>query len=386
MFEMKTLLILLLLACLAACSETDEPYTNDLTRNSPNTNRSLPSGSMHLAPATVIDPGGFGRPMVASSILAPVGWSASGGVVWMQNTPPCGEHNPHTSWKAVSPDGMQAVEILAEEVWNGDNFPIPPEARGGCPNVQVNDARSFVVDYALRHRPGARVLDYRDLPANELREVQNFIDQNSGPQAMGENRNIFAGGKVLIAYTLNGVDMRESIHVSFIVAPLVMPGGMGGQMQRAATIATLMGFAVRAPAGSLNLKFADVFARSIKANPAYAQLMADHNARINGIVNRGVSERIGISIRTNDEIHKIQNDYWDRKNASDNRGQNEIISGIRDANEYADPYTVGGVIELDNSFQNAWRLSDGTYVLTDDTSFNPALATGLDGQQLRRTR
>jgi len=386
---LKTLLnVLLLSGCLTACSEADDQTPNRMASNNRNvaTGQSLPTGSMHLAPATIVDPGGFGRPMVASTILAPVGWSTSGGVVWQQNTAPCGERNPHTSWKAVSPDGMQAVEILAEEVWNGDNFPIPPEARGGCPNVQIRDARSFVIDYALRHRPGARVLDYRDLPANETRAVQDFIDRNSGPAAQGQNRSIFAGGKALLGYTQNGVEMRESIHVSFIVSPIAMEGGMGGQMQRAVTIGTLLGYAIKAPAGSLNLKFADLFARSIKANPAYAQLTADYNARMTGIVAGSVSDRTEITARTGEELRRIQSEYWDRKSASDDLGQNQVISGIRDANEYADPYTVGGVVELDNSFQNAWRLQDGTYVLTDDPSFNPNLATGLDGQQLRRTR
>jgi hypothetical protein len=41
------------------------------------------------------------------------------------------------------------------------------------------------------------------------------------------------------------------------------------------------------------------------------------------------------------------------------------------------------VVQLDNSYQHAWRVADGSYLLTDDPNFRPGLF-GLQGQELRR--
>lgn len=49
--------------------------------------------------------------------------------------------------------------------------------------------------------------------------------------------------------------------------------------------------------------------------------------------------------------------------------------------EFVEP-VEGGVLQLDNTFNRAWRFRDGSYLLTDGPKFRPGLV-GLEGQQLR---
>ena len=47
-----------------------------------------------------------------------------------------------------------------------------------------------------------------------------------------------------------------------------------------------------------------------------------------------------------------------------------------------DPYR-GGTVQLDNTYEHAWQLNDGTYVLTNDHMFNPVKSTGQFGEELK---
>jgi len=78
----------------------------------------------------------------------------------------------------------------------------------------------------------------------------------------------------------------------------------------------------------------------------------------------------------------MQADSWRIYNESSDRLSRERSEAIRGVETYNDPY-YGGSVQLDSSYNHAWQLNDGTYVLTDDPSFNPYRVFGQDGQQLR---
>jgi hypothetical protein len=43
----------------------------------------------------------------------------------------------------------------------------------------------------------------------------------------------------------------------------------------------------------------------------------------------------------------------------------------------------GSTVELPNHFRHAWKLKDGSYLLTDDANFNPSRDLRIDGQALK---
>jgi len=73
---------------------------------------------------------------------------------------------------------------------------------------------------------------------------------------------------------------------------------------------------------------------------------------------------------------------YDQNALLSDKNQREFVEAIRGVETYHEPVD-GGVVQLDNTFDHAWRVRDGTYLLTDDPNFRPGLV-GLEGQELRR--
>ena len=59
---------------------------------------------------------------------------------------------------------------------------------------------------------------------------------------------------------------------------------------------------------------------------------------------------------------------------------------IRGNETYNDANAAGGQVELSNLYDHAWRLNDGSYVLSNDASFEPWRDLGLEGKRLERTQ
>ena len=75
---------------------------------------------------------------------------------------------------------------------------------------------------------------------------------------------------------------------------------------------------------------------------------------------------------------------YDQGNLVSDRTQREFVEAVRGVETYHEP-VEGGVVQLDNTFNHAWRVRDGSYLLTDDPNFRPGLI-GLEGQELRRVQ
>ncbi|MGB5254107.1 MAG: hypothetical protein WBN68_15465 [Sedimenticolaceae bacterium] len=57
----------------------------------------------------------------------------------------------------------------------------------------------------------------------------------------------------------------------------------------------------------------------------------------------------------------MQADTWRLYNESSDYLARERSEAIRGVETYNDPY-YGGDVELDNTYNNAWQLNDGTYI------------------------
>jgi len=70
---------------------------------------------------------------------------------------------------------------------------------------------------------------------------------------------------------------------------------------------------------------------------------------------------------------------------ADDRAQRERIESIRGVETYDDPL-YGGTVQLDNTYDHAWRVQNNdSYILTNDPNFNPG-AYNIDASQLKVTR
>ncbi len=340
--------------------------------------KALPKDAIRLRPAQIVDPSGFERPMTAATILVPAGWKAQGGVVWNVQAQ-CGS-GYQFQWNATAPDGATGAQIIPGVAWSMNNFgaPTPP----GCPPIRADNAHDYLGWLVQTQRPGARILDFRPRP--DLLKSLKQLEQNT-PTAMGSMRTWVDAGEVLIAYNNNGADERESIAAVVVFSSSNMQNPAGGTMNSLSAQA-LPAYAFHAPNGQLNFKLAELIRSSFKLDPQWQARINKSQAQMNATALRESRKRSQIIAQTGNEISDMQMKGWEERNAIQDHMQRETSEAIRGVETYNDPQSTTGTVELSNQYNDAYRLNDGSYVLTDDPSFNPYAATGQDGTKLEPTQ
>ena len=341
----------------------------------------LPDGVVRVQKAVIIDQSGFGQPMPAATLMIPAGWKAQGGIVWQQNNAGCGPRTPHINWMATSPDGISALQLFPEENWSGHNMMHQGMVQSQCPNVTITDMEQFVVRYAQRLRPGAQIENYRER-ADLVQEAQRFLQPQQPVYGMESNQWVGAG-EAFVTYAVNGQKVQELIGAVALFNYTRMSDGMGG-VTETLYISTAPGYAYRAPAGELDLDKIEMIRRSYKTHPAWQAQMNQHNAIMAGIAAKGAADRARIRSEANAEIQRMQQEGWENYTQSMDRNSREFQEYIRGTETYNDP--SGGTVQLDNNYDHAWALDDGSYILSNDPGFDPSKDLGLSGSRLEKTQ
>lgn len=371
----------------------------------------LPPGVIELTKVNIVDEAGFGRPMTALTALIPASWSAQGGAVWLQQANGCDEPVSF-SWAAMSPDGMSRFELFPTQTW-GQSFPYPIES--GCTQAAFTSTQEYLQAYVAQRFPNAQVIDFRLRP--EFAEAAIAAAQAREQQfrnAGFPNYRVWAeGGELLYAFNVNGVDMRGVAAVTAIFYTVEAPNPMGGEPFRTVVGGTLGTFGAQAPNGQLDFTLMDAVRKSITPAPEWLLQYMTMKTGIGEIQTQGVAQTAAIivaggaamtratieanqaavargyaNLNRNDGRYPSSNDGgyspgggYSSDGASDDRMHRETLEAVRGIETYHEP-VEGGVVELDATYDHAWRTRGGNYLLTNDPNFNPA-AFGLEAQQLQ---
>jgi hypothetical protein len=142
---------------------------------------------------------------------------------------------------------------------------------------------------------------------------------------------------------------------------------------------------MRAPDGSLDFRLFDSVHKSFRMDPEWGARMAKHNAEMSRINTKGAADRHAMRMQTNREISDVMNKSGANRQASQDRTQEKFVRAIRGVELYADP-AAGRPVELPNTYDHAWRLQDGTYMMTDNPNFDPNVEFGVNGTRLQVIR
>ncbi len=365
---------------IAATPPKPAPSGGNKTVKATNFKGDLPPGAVRVQRVEIMDRNGFEKPLVASTILIPAGWSHEGGIVWGAGNPNCNSSGYNVTFQASSPDGLSGVQIIPQEQWQWSNMNSGQQQ--GCPTRQITSVRQHIEFLIGNARQGARILDYRPRPDIEKPYAQfNQVTPMSG----SETRSWVEAGEALVGYNYNGVEMRETVAIAILFNQMRMQGLSGmPEMQYISGVA-LPGFAMRAPNGKLDFTLADMIRKSGRPSPEWSTRIAQHNAKIAKTNIEGARKRSQIIAQTGEEIRQMQMDSWRKQNESSDYLQRERTEAIRGVETYNDPY-YGGTVELDNTYENAWQLDDGSYVLSNDALFDPNVDLGVNAQKLEITQ
>ncbi len=348
-------------------------------------------GALRVERVEFVDRQGFEKPLVAATILIPAGWRSQAGVEWnIRQT--CGAAQG-LRLAASAPDDSERIELLPGEAWAASNQGRPV---GDCAPARFRDAREYLAAWAQRHRPGAAWLEY-----------QPRLDKSQAPvqsQSAGSGiRQWSDAGQALIAYSRGGVETHETLVAVVWFTESQFAGLQPGQALHMLHGQSRGVLAWRAAKGRLDMRQFNAVWDSYRLNPEWRSRitagnnqMASDNAQTQARVSQihaetarqtlaEVAKRGANRARTQAELADIQAGIHRDRDASTDRMQNERVKAIREVQTYVEPRS-GKVIELPSHYAHAWRLKDGSYLLTDNPNFKPLRDLGLDGDALARMR
>jgi hypothetical protein len=379
-------LSILLILGLTACSQqgggsaerlVDEPGatgSGDTQARSISAEAQAASPDDEMQRVTIMDPAGFGAPMVSATAEIPADWRAQGGVGWDRSSD-CVTNHLRMKWLASSPDGRQAFEIMPGMNWQvqGTEMQMNP-----CPPLPIRSARELLQIVAQRY-PDARELEYRDRA--------DLLPKSPPPPMQGIKASSEAG-QLVIAYQDGGQEMRALLTTILSISEL-----QGNVVVGAPAV-----YSQRAPKGQLNGLLGEHIMKSIKTDPQWATTMvqasraaierisqrqqnqiatwhAGQMARINA---KGAADRSRIAAQTSREVAQIYSDTWNNTQATNDRIQRRTLEAIGSYNTYANP-SAGGVVQGSIDYNRVIRTQDGSVIGTNDPNFNPA-----GSEELRR--
>ena len=351
-----------------------------------------PTDVLRVQRAEIIDHRGFEKPMLAGTLMVPAGWKHQGEVRWRTDGSRCGRFYGF-ALQASAPDGNAAIELATPEAWGASTFGPPA---GGCPQANLSDARQYLQSWIQRHRPNARIVDYRPRP-----DKSRVLGQNQW--AGGALRAWTDAGQAQISYRANGREFHETLVtvVSFSHTRLASIGAAPGMEALQGEALGVLGW--RSAAGPVPQRHFDLMWATLNPAPEWQarisaieqQMAADNQATQAQIARmQAQSSRETLEhIRRRGEIRneamqateRMRNETWRSGQASQERMQTDRVRAIREVQGYRDPRS-NGVVELPHHYQHAWQLRDGSYVLTDDPNFDPGRSLGMSGQRMEPTR
>ena len=356
----------------------------------------LPPGALLLQRVSIDDPGVIAA-MPAMSVLVPMGWRGTGGVVAGGSA--CS--GPYVvNWQAVSPDGQSTVAIFPTEVWSWANT----TGSGDCIRAKFANAREYLEAHVQRSFPDARILDYRDRPDYAKSAVEYAQETQQRANSMGIGMRATAdGGEILFAFTKDGVEMRGLAGVSAVIFAAELPNPMGGTPLMSSSGSTLGSFAATAPNGKLDLDLVEAVRRSVVPNGRWLQQLFSVQQQLGAAAVEGTRQRAAIIVAggaaaTKSSIESFQRmSGFDRATSgsgsgeiypgesTDDRIQRRSLEAIRGVDTYMDPVS-NSPVQLDHTYGNAWRVTNNdAYILTKDPNFNPG-QYGIEATQMKVIR
>lgn len=321
----------------------------------------------------VIDRQGFERPVRAASLMMPAGWRVQSRIDWPRQRE-CGVAMPLPALQGVAPDKAEQIEMTPGENWG---FTFQGGAMMMCPMAPWTNTMQYLQGWVQRHRPGARWLGYKPRPDRSVPEqVRSFPMMNSFQRV--------ETGQALISYRVNGQEWRELLAttVEFTRSVPTDPSlAHAGNL-----VASARGvLAWRVGRGDPPEKRFDTIWDTLQVDPEWARRIAQMNAnmaRDDAATAGRISE---IQANTAREVMEIRQRGFENRGAMRDQGQGNAVRGVRETEVWQDPGS-GRAVELSQNYRHAWKLKDGSYLLSDDASLDPQRDLGLAGERMKRGR
>ena len=363
----KPIISIWLVLLFASCSD------NETTTNKSD----LKSNVFRFEPNVIID-SGFGQPMPAITLFTPVGWIASGGVEW-------GDQYVCTkgfafNWKVNTSDELTGVALLPQQGWEYNSSGTSDVVTLGCQIKQIYDVQSYLRLILQNSRPDATEIQFRPRP-DLVNEIPN--NQWSKPWQLGMQHFWTEGGELSFNVVEKGVRLKARLATTVEFMKTVTNTSV--TQNESVTVYAAPTLATFAPLGQYDEALFSAMRRSAKPNPNWENAIREHINITNGINLDGAIARHQIKMNTYRDINDMINQTWQNQQISSDKRSEDFIDLIWEQQDYDDASSPTGQTKLSSNYNHAWQLDDGTYLMTDNPSFNPVEELGIAGRQLKKS-
>jgi hypothetical protein len=350
----------------------------------------------------ILDSQGWGEPVEVARLLIPSDWKSQGAANWSQGMTRCPANIIQVGFRAQSPDGLTAFEIMPAYVWSWSDDPLLQQSiqnnaanNMGCDARPPMRATDFLSNLVIPgRRRGARPVRSEALPSISQAEERTLTKGYAQMIQAGYIRYAKAdAGRVRLESTMNGAPVEEWISAVTTVAATPMASSAGMMNGNMATTANSFQnsayniIAVQAPRGQLdaNARLYAMIVASIRPNPQYQAAVGQWLQSMGRIQQQGAMDRHKIWRDAQAYIaNSIQQTYADNQ-ASQNRQAEQFGQMIRGVETYVDPRS-NERIELTAGWTGAWSNGKGEYILVDSPNIDPSKLLQEDWRQMSRPR
>lgn len=324
----------------------------------------------------VEDKQGFYQPLEAFSFLLPEDWKLSGGIQWNSGSK-CLPEMVQASLQALSPNGDFEIMLLpvTQFDWSDDPVYLDAMQKGfnlhSCHISAPLDAAGYISGML------APTLQAQVSTASTINALQPQMDAGAAQMtnaARSAGNNAYTHQGSAAEAVLQFRDGREGLAFCTLMQTIVSIGGTQGGMsnnwQCYVSMRVVIKYAAGNQAKARNIM--SVFFSSARINPAWASALQQYFAAVTRNAQDETWKQVQMSRQAQQEISDNITRNWERNNtASGNSSDYNTQFGqyLRGVDSWTD--ANGNNIELSTGYSNAWSGKDGSYILSNDPSFDP---------------
>jgi len=384
--------LLLLILVVSACSGIPELKELREQRGTGSSRAADGGDYVVLKRARIIDEMGFDKPVEAGSILLPEGWKMTGGIRW-KGVNECRAEIVQQELTITSPDGEIEFHFYPTRsfVYSDDaqmRQLLEVGARsGGCKMDQPFDASQYIQRFA-QEELSASVGNVKKDEAREklFREMnEKFSSGNYGGTKIDTQTTFVDGelqfndGKAGVAYV--GVTVMTNENQNYF------SGGTTRTMSTNVFYATAVKFPPARKKEAMDI--VALINTSSRTNPIWTQAKTDFLTKLGNIEHAGRMERIRLVgeqskayARSRDQAMDEQMRSWEKQQASSDASHQRFVKTIREVDTWKD--SSGDSVDLNSGYKYGWSKPDGSYILTDDPDFDPAIKFSQSWEKMKK--
>ncbi|AHD03114.1 hypothetical protein [Leisingera methylohalidivorans] len=358
----------------AASDRSSAPaQANDSTTLASNGPASPPNEAIEMRRAQIVDQNGpAGQPFAAYETLVPASWKTQGGVKWSNSD---GQAGCFTGagliWGTGTQDEAYGLAFMDPLSWG-----MSTDGPAGymCLGEDLTDAEMVSRAYfqAIATTLQVTIQDVQRAP--ELEPLTQLIGQ-AWRASWPATAKVWVDGVVIRAHVRT--QQREN-DAYFVVITKHAEANYSGAVYRDGRTAIIMG--IFTPVGKLD-----------EGHPGFAPII--NNLRVNPqwkhleqkwweIKLRQPRPNVSSVAKADTSIGDMMFESWKKREGMKDAGHAKSVSGIWEVQPWKTP--SGNTVMLNQNYNHAWQLQNGSIVLTNNANFNPMQAFNQTGQQMRQ--